>query len=339
MVKVKLGIIGCGKQASKHISSLKKIPGIEMVLADINNKLARTLAEKNGQIWVEHTDDIYSDERIQAVVICTPTRTHASLIHKAIDAHKDIFCEKPLSDSLEEALKIKKHITTSGRFLMVGYIYRFVPIFEEGFKLVRKLQIKGESLILDKPLSAFFRLGGKGGHELWKHKKATGGGAINEMLVHMIDLANWYFGPIRKLEVISCDLRYADRMIQKEMIKADAEDYILVKCIGANGVELFCQADLITPAFSQYVEIQGKNGSFMGSIQSDMPSYVFLKESRGGFGSGKTDLNYGGRNVLDIQMMYFIQSILSKELPDRNTIEDSLELIELMDDIRRQVWI
>ena len=39
-----------------------------------------------------------------------------------------------------------------------------------------------------------FRLGRRGSHKAWKHRAQTGGGAANEMLVHMLDLALWYFG-------------------------------------------------------------------------------------------------------------------------------------------------
>ena len=51
------------------------------------------------------------------------------------------------------------------------------------------------------------------------------------------------------------------------MVTVDAEDYVMIRCFGANGIEIFCQADLITPVFCQYVEIQGENRTFMGSIQ------------------------------------------------------------------------
>lgn len=339
MAKIKVGVIGCGKQAAKHIASLKNIPDVEMVLSDIETDLARDLAAKNGESWAEHPDDVIADKNVQVLVICTPTRTHASLITQAIEAEKDVFCEKPLCDSMEEALGLQRLEKQSDRIIMIGYVYRFVPIFEEGYKLICEQCRDGESLVLGKPLSAFFRLGGRGGHQLWKHQKATGGGAINEMLVHMIDLTNWYFGPLKNIEVVSCDLRYPDRVIQGEKFRVDAEDYILVRCLGFNDIEIFCQADLITSSFCQYTEIQGENGSFMGSIQLDMPSYIFLKENRGGYIAGKTDLQYERRNVLDMQMLAFIQAVLKRDFPDRNTVEDSLKLMSIMDEIRKQVQI
>lgn len=339
MAQIRVGVIGCGKQASKHIESLKNIPNVELVLSDIQSGLARDLAVRSGESWVPHAEEIFADKDIQAVVICTPTGTHTSVINRAIEAGKDVLCEKPLCDSMEEALTLQSLEKGSDRIVMVGYVYRFVPIFEEGYRLVFEQQVDGDSLVLGHPLSAFFRLGGRGGHQVWKHKKTMGGGAINEMLVHMIDLASWYFGPLREIEVISCAIRYPQRMIQGEKITVDAEDYCLIRCLGSNDTEIFCQADLITPSFSQYVEIQGENGAFFGSIQSNMPSYVFLKESRGGYSSGRTELRYGRRNVFDIQMTTFILGVLKRERLNKNTIDDSLKLIPILNEIRQQVRI
>jgi predicted dehydrogenase len=339
MNKIKIGFLGCGKQAGKHIASLKKIPNVDLVLGDIDMLQAKELAEKNKVSWVGDPEKIFADNDIMAVIICTPTQTHASLITSALQAKKDILCEKPLCDATEEALALQELGNQSQQIVMVGYVYRYVPIFEEGHKIIHQQQVNGESLVVGRPLSAFFRLGGRGGHQVWKHRKATGGGAINEMLVHMVDLANWYFGPLTNIEVISCDLRYPERYVNGENVVVDAEDHIWIRCLGRNDVEIFCQADLITPAFSQFVEIQGENGSFMGSIQPDMPSFVFLKESRGGYNTGKTDLCLGRRNVFDIQMMSFIQAVLRREPPDRNTIDDSLMLMHILGEIRKQVTI
>ena len=77
----------------------------------------------------------------------------------------------------------------------------------------------------------------------------------------------------------------------------------------------------------------------MGSIQPDMPSYVFLKESRGGYAEGKTELRYGRRNVFDLQMLNFIHAVLKRDLPDRNTVRDSLKLMSIMEEIREQAEV
>ncbi len=336
MNNMKIGIIGCGKQAEKHISCLKKLRGLETVLSDIEPEFARRLAEKTHSSWVKGPDEIMADTSIQAVVICTPTQTHVQLIETAVNSGKDVLCEKPLCESIEEVGHLQNSIAQSTQIVVVGYIYRYAPVFEEGHRIFREQAFNGDSLVMGKPLSAFFRLGGRGEHKVWKHQKSTGGGAINEMLVHMVDLANWYFGPLKDIEVLSCDLRSPQRIIDREMVSVDAEDYVLLRCMGTGGIEILFQADLITPAFIQYMEVQTEKGTFMGSIQPDMPSYVFLKEDGGGFAAGKTELKYGRRNVLDIQMLNFVHCILNRETPDRNTIANSLQLTKNMGEIKEQ---
>ena len=336
MKKIKLGLIGCGKQAGKHINSINKLDVVDVYIADIKTGAAQLLAEKSNVSWVGNPDDIFSDHDIRAVLVCTPTPSHKEIIQKALKAGKDVFCEKPLCTDLIEALELKEAEDRTGKSVLVGYVYRYVPIFEEGFRLMNDFQENYGSLVLGKPLSAYFRLGGRGSHQVWKHRKDQGGGAINEMLVHMIDLANWYFGPFKDVEVLSNTIKCKERLIQGRMESVDTEDFVMVRLYNGMGIEIFCQADLITPAFTQYVEIQCENGTFMGSIQQEMPSFIYMKQGRGGYDTGRTNLKFGQRNVLDIQMTYFVQKMLKDQKPDRNRIEETVDLIKIIEEIRSQ---
>lgn len=336
MKQINVGIIGCGKQAGKHVASLRNMPDVSIVAADINVEFAKSFALQEKCECAESPDALLNDDTVDALVICTPTPSHVPLISKALAKKKHVFCEKPLSESLEEAQSLQGILDESGSILMLGYIYRFVPVFEECHRIFREDTMNGESLILGRPLTGYFRLGGRGSHQPWKHRKDTGGGAINEMLVHMIDLVNWFFGPIENVEVITSDVLLPERVIDGQMVQADAEDYILVKCRTASGAEFFCQSDLITPEFSQYIEIQGENGTFRGSIQGDSPSYVFLKESRGGYDVGKTTFSFGQRNMIDIQMTSFIKCVRKGSVPDRNSLQDSLELMQVINKVKEQ---
>ena len=51
MKKIKLGLIGCGKQAEKHITSIKKLDVAEVCIADLKKDLSQSLAEKTGKAW------------------------------------------------------------------------------------------------------------------------------------------------------------------------------------------------------------------------------------------------------------------------------------------------
>lgn len=337
MSDLNIGIIGCGKQAPKHISGLKKNPGINIWLADIEPGKARQLADETSVNYVNTVDDLFNNPDIIALDICTPTPTHYDLIEKSIISRKHFLCEKPLCESLEEALTLNKILLSTHLVGMVGYIYRFHSIFEIGKDILRHVDKCAESNVLGKIVTAFFRLGGRGSHEAWKHMQKTGGGAINEMLVHMIDLALWYFGPVQKVEVLECNLLQPKRIIRNQAYMVDAEDYILVKLNMQSGIKVYCQSDLITPAFAQYIEIQGENGSFMGSIQSEIPSYVFCKEGRGGYSDGKTQIEVLQRNLFEAQMSLFVNSIESGTPPDRCNIEDSISIMKALKQIKDTV--
>ncbi|RMD64180.1 gfo/Idh/MocA family oxidoreductase, partial [Candidatus Parcubacteria bacterium] len=194
-----------------------------------------------------------------------------------------------------------------------------------------------ESLVLGNLSVAHLRLGGRGSHQVWKHRKESSGGAVNEMLVHMIDLALWFFGKPERVQIIAHELLRPEREIQGERVRVDAEDYALVRLDYPGGFLVFCQADLVTPAFTQFVEIQGEHGSFMGSIQPDMPSFVFTQKAVGGYETGKNVLQFGPRNLFEAQMAEFVQAVRTRSNPDRNTIQDSVCLMEIMEKIKEEV--
>jgi myo-inositol 2-dehydrogenase/D-chiro-inositol 1-dehydrogenase len=337
MIRTKIAVIGCGKQAPKHISGLRKIPGVDIVLADANESFARRLAEQENLPWTEKVEDVFADDSVDAVDICTPTPTHAGLITAALNSGKDFFCEKPLCQTLDEARAIENLVNQTARIGMVGYIYRFAPIFELGHKLFHKVRANGESRTLGAITVVHFRLGGRGSHQLWKHRRETGGGAINEMLVHMVDLAIWYFGPPVNVEVLTCDLLRKQREIQGVVYDVDAEDYVLVRLRMKNGIVVYCQADLVTPTFTQFVEVQGEFGTFFGSIQQDMPSFLFLQREVAGYQAGMNTFNFGHLNLFEAQMAEFVDAVQAEKQPARSAVKDSILLMEAMDKIQQDI--
>ena len=337
MRETRIAIIGCGKQAEKHISGLSTIPGVEIVLSDSDESRAKALAEKHDLPWESDVNNIFSNDDIAAVDICTPTPSHFGLITAALDSDKDFLCEKPLTATLGEARELAERIENSDRVGMVGYIYRFAPVFELGYSLFKDIPKSGASMVLGSISSAFFRLSGRGSHQPWKHTTDEGGGAINEMLVHMVDLAIWYFGPVKNTQVLACDLIRPQRMIANEMHDVDAEDYVLVKLEMENGINVTCQADLVTPAFIQLADIQGEYGTFAGSIQSHYPYYLHLEREVAGYQSGRNDFQFGQRNLFKAQMAEFINSVRNGEQPSRSTVKDSVLLMEAMNKIKEEI--
>ncbi len=329
MSKIKIGLIGCGKQSLKHIPALKEITD-SIIIADQEYELAFARSKEFSLEAAQTVDEIFDNPEIDAVDICTPTPSHCSLIQRAAESHKNFFCEKPLASSYKEALKIERLWAETELVGMVGYLYRFHPAFE----IVRDCI---NEAVIGRPYFATFRLGGRGSHRAWKHKKSEGGGAINEMMVHMLDLVLWYFGSIKNIQPIFCDTILRERTIDGNIIQADAEDLAMVHLETESGVRVVCESDLITPSYMNYVELQGTNGSIITSILDYIPTIIFCKQSRGAYQIGNNVQHFSKVNLFERQLGYFVDCIANGTKHDRNTIGESVYLLNIIDQIKRNI--
>lgn len=334
---VKIGVIGCGQQAPKHIGGLMQAAGdggVEIVAADVMDGAAARLAEQNpGVTAAASVDAVFDDASVDGVVLCVPTPAHAPLIRRALAAGKDFLVEKPLCEDFDEAKALDAETKAAGQIGMVGYIYRYAPPFEQAAKALAGARETGVAAALGQVAACTIRVGGRGSRQVWKHRKETGGGAINEMLVHMLDLAIWYFGPPKHAELLTSKLLRPQRMIQGEMQDVDAEDYVVARLESATGVEILIQADLITPAFAQSLEAQGANGSLIASVTPNVASKLFIDQAQGGFDKGWTDL--GGQADFYIgQSGAFLDAIRTRTPPERGALADAVALMETVARLR-----
>lgn len=331
---MKIVIIGCGKQAEKHIEGFRAPEDVELAVVDLDVERAAQLASRTGVEYYKNINDVFVDESVAAIDIATPTDSHKPLALRAAESGKHFFCEKPLASSLEDAKLIESAARTHNLIGMVGYIYRFAPAFIKAKELCERQEGNQDSTEFGRLCLALFRIGGRGSHQPWKHSLSEGGGAINEMLVHMIDLANWLLGPISKAEMIEKRLVRPKREIQNQVLTVDAEDFVLVKLTNDKGLEIFIEADLITPMFNQYIEIQGDNGSFMGSIRPDFPTQLFCTQETKDHPQGVTNLSLSPVNLYHEQMKHFVDAVRNKMQPTLGTLEDSIAVMEIMESLR-----
>lgn len=143
MKKIKVGILGLGRIGKIHFENIKlNIPEAEIVaVADPLNPYSQ-----NGISSCE-ANELIGMPGIEAVVICTPTDTHANYIEKAANAGKHIFCEKPHDLSLTTVLESLAIVERSKVKLMLGFNRRFDPNFLKVKNLVKAGKV-GEPHIL-----------------------------------------------------------------------------------------------------------------------------------------------------------------------------------------------
>ena len=319
---IKIGVIGCGKIAEKHLNAYKKLEGVEITVTDIVEK-GKMIAQNYGVNWHDDPDGLISGDTVDAVDVCIPTPSHAEVIIKALESGKHVFCEKPLARNLEEAIQIQEKAAQVGKVVMVGYLYRFHPAFQFARDIIRER-------IIGEPYYAIFRLGGRGSHKAWKHKRETGGGAGNEMLVHMLDLILWYFGEAKHIKNLYTDVILRQREIEGKAVEANAEDLILLKMEMEGGTKVLCESDLITPSYMNYLEVHGANGSLWTSILDYFPTIVYCKEPRGVYDRGNNFFEFPKVDLFEKELSHFIESIQNGEEPVLNSIEDSVRIMRVI---------
>ena len=86
---------------------------------------ARTLSP-DAEI-TDSLDDVLRNDQTQGVALATPAETHADLAIQAMQSGKDVFVEKPMALTLEDAEKMKKVSEETGQILMVGHLLEFHP--------------------------------------------------------------------------------------------------------------------------------------------------------------------------------------------------------------------
>ena len=146
--KLRLGFIGVGGRAQSHVDSALHLHsnGGSVELAAVcdvyQNNLKRTAAKiewKTGKRPMETGDyrDILSDKSIDAVVISTPDHWHARQTIDSFNAGKHVYCEKPMTHSVEEALAVMKAWQKSGLVMQVGVQSTSLPVWRAVNEAIR----------------------------------------------------------------------------------------------------------------------------------------------------------------------------------------------------------
>lgn len=126
---VRFGILGAGRIGKVHARAVGSNPKARIVaVADAMPAAAKAIADEYGA-EVRTIEAIEKAKDIDAVVICTPTDTHADLIERFVKAGKAVFCEKPVDLDVKRVRKCLATVAKTKGVLMVGFNRRFDPHF------------------------------------------------------------------------------------------------------------------------------------------------------------------------------------------------------------------
>ena len=182
---INAAIIGCGDIAQEHLKALQELEGISVrAYCDIDMSRAEELLQiYGGDYTADQVEQVFRDDTIDAVYICTHHDSHTSLALKACEARKHIMMEKPLALTLPECLEIEEAVEQSGITMMTAFKFRYYP-------MVRRAKD-----FMDKPLVLIAQLIDRRWPDtFWAQHPTKGGGNILSQGVHAMDLLCYFAG-------------------------------------------------------------------------------------------------------------------------------------------------
>jgi myo-inositol 2-dehydrogenase/D-chiro-inositol 1-dehydrogenase len=200
-----VAVLGAGRMGQTHIRNLAAIPGARVVVvADPDAEAAergRVIARAERALTDAH--DAIAAPGVEAVVIVTPTSTHAELIEAAVSAGKAVWSEKPIALDLAETARVVEVVRRSGQPLQIGFMRRFDP----GYAAARARISAGELGRVEQ-FRALSRDTYPPSVEFLRHA----GGIFLDMAVHDLDLARFLVGEVAEVQAwatVLADDRFA----------------------------------------------------------------------------------------------------------------------------------
>ena len=138
---VHVGVIGCGRRGTELIADLMRRPGAHVVaVCDVfqpHKRRAHALSHARAH---HHWEELIVASDVDAVVIATPDHWHGPMALAAMDAGKDVYCEPPLTQRVDQAVAVRNRAAATGRIVQVGAR----RTFERKWITARELIASGE---------------------------------------------------------------------------------------------------------------------------------------------------------------------------------------------------
>jgi predicted dehydrogenase len=266
-------VIGYGGIAKTHLMGLNNFRPLELNLPLIekvaiagtrqtpeNEKLA---ADLGFAYFSADRAEVLADEKVDVVDICAPNKFHAPFTIEALQAGKNVYCEKPFAMNRREIAAIGEALKTSKGIMQASYNKRFLP----AFSIARAAICSG---VLGKVTS--FRVEYYHSSYLnpekpfaWRMSKAvSGGGALADLGSHATDLVRLVLGDV---DSVLTDMRtvVAERKDAKgEGVQVDVEDWAMSRLLMKSGAVGSVEASRVAVGKEGFrFEVYGETGSFL----------------------------------------------------------------------------
>jgi predicted dehydrogenase len=190
--RIGLGFAGVGWLGESLIKELSAVPGLDLAgVQDARLQRAQDVAARYASPWAgDGFEDLLRLPAVDVVVICTPNALHVPQALQALRAGKHVLVQKPLALSFADAQAVVDGARDQGKLLFVDYSYRFlatIAALREALPSIGRVQTM---------TAAFHNIYGPGADKTWFFDRGlSGGGALLDLGVHLVDLALWLLHP------------------------------------------------------------------------------------------------------------------------------------------------
>ncbi len=251
--QVRVGIIGLGRSGwNIHAAGLRDL-GDQFQVAAVADPLAERRAEAAsdfGATTYVEPEQLIADERVELVIVATPSHTHVPLGLKSLQAGKHVVIEKPMAQSVEEIDQLTAAAEAADRQVTCFQNNRFEPSFLKIREIIDSGRI-GEVVLIRRAIHRFARRAD------WQTLRSHGGGELPNTVSHFLDQLLLLVGdsPVS----VFADLR-------RTVSAGDAEDHVKLVLKPEKGpvVEVESSAAIAFP--QEHWLIAGTAGGIAGSM-------------------------------------------------------------------------
>jgi predicted dehydrogenase len=332
--KIKLGIIGAGRMGITHYSIINSHPDVIIDSVADPSGFILTMMEKYLPVKTyKDYNELLSDAQPDAILVCTPPNLHFPIIKKAAEKGVHVFCEKPFTTKLNEAVELSQIYSVNQSVNQVGYVNRFNDIFRKVKEFVDNGVIGKVIRFKSEMFSCTITQSDESSG--WRASRENGGGAVFEMASHAIDLVNYLVGKPDKVIGSSINNIYSKNV-------EDAISSTFLYKNGVSGTLYINWSDTSYRKPTNKIEIFGMNGKILADQHSlkiylNKPNEIYTL--REGWNTLYiTDVFkpvpfYVRGNEFTSQLYHFIDCIQGKEKTNTCTFADGVNVLDVIEGI------
>jgi myo-inositol 2-dehydrogenase / D-chiro-inositol 1-dehydrogenase len=264
--RIAVALLGAGRIGQEHAKNLAALPQVEVVVV-CDPRIESAVAVRplvRAKEVTPSPEEAVNRKDVDAVVICTPTDTHAALIEAAAETGKAVFCEKPVALDLARTQQALATVAEKGVPFQIGFQRRFDAGYAEAKRRL-EASVLGR---LDQ-----FRTVGRDPAPPPKEYLAKSGGLFLDQAIHEFDIARFLMGDVTEVSAWGAVRFHPDA---EEFDDIDTATTLLRFASGALGVVENSRRAVY--GYDIVTEVFGENGKILVQAEPKTPLREYNKD-------------------------------------------------------------